>query len=35
MKSQKTTVVEVIVEPRANVYPMIPGGMTIENTIFD
>lgn len=33
--SGKTSVVEVIVEPRANVYPMIPGGMTIENTIFD
>ena len=27
--------VEVIVEPRANVYPMIPGGHSVEETVFD
>jgi acetolactate synthase-1/2/3 large subunit len=33
--SKKTTFVEVIVEPRANVYPMQPAGMPVENMIFD
>ena len=30
----KTAVVEVIVEPRANVYPMIPGGKPVTEMIF-
>ena len=29
------TVVEVIVEPRANVYPMIPGGKSVSDMVFD
>jgi len=24
----------VIVEPRANVYPMIPGGKSVDETVF-
>ena len=35
VKSGATTFVEVIVEPRANVYPMIPGGRSVNDTIFD
>ena len=31
----RTAFVEVIVEPRANVYPMIPGGRSVNDTIFD
>lgn len=34
VKSQKPSVVEVIVEPRANVYPMIPGGKSVDETVF-
>lgn len=33
--SRKTCVVEVIVEPRANVYPMIPGGKSVTEMVFD
>ena len=33
--SAKTTFVEVIVEPRANVYPMQPGGQPVEGMIFE
>ncbi len=32
--SKRTTFVEVIVEPRANVYPMQPGGQPVEGMIF-
>ncbi|MBO6167581.1 MAG: biosynthetic-type acetolactate synthase large subunit [Kiritimatiellae bacterium] len=35
VKSGKPSLVEVIVEPRANVYPMIPGGHGVEDTVFD
>ena len=35
VKSGKTTLVEVIVEPRANVYPMQPGGQPVEGMIFE
>jgi len=35
VKSKKTTVVEVIVEPRANVYPMIPAGKPVSEMVFD
>ena len=34
INSKKTTLIEVIVEPEANVYPMIPGGRTVKETIF-
>ena len=34
MNSKRTTFVEVIVEPRANVYPMQPGGQPVEGMIF-
>ena len=34
VKSARTTFVEVIVEPRANVYPMQPGGQPVEGMIF-
>ena len=34
VKSHRTTFVEVIVEPRANVYPMQPGGQPVEGMIF-
>ena len=34
VKSAKTNFVEVIVEPRANVYPMQPGGQPVEGMIF-
>lgn len=32
--SGKTSVVEIIVEPRANVYPMIPGGKSVTEMVF-
>ena len=32
--SRRTSVVEVIVEPRANVYPMIPGGKSVSEMVF-
>ena len=35
IRSDKTTFVEVIVEPFANVYPMQPGGQPVEGMIFD
>ncbi len=35
VKSGRTTLVEVIVEPRANVYPMQPGGQPVEGMIFE
>ena len=35
MRSKKTTLVEVIVEPRANVYPMIPAGKPVSDMVFD
>jgi acetolactate synthase-1/2/3 large subunit len=35
VNSSKTTLVEVIVEPRANVYPMQPGGQGVESMIFE
>lgn len=35
VKSTRTTFVEVIVEPRANVYPMQPGGQPVEGMIFE
>ncbi len=35
VESGKTALVEVIVEPRANVYPMIPGGKSVSDMIFD
>ena len=35
VESGKTSVVEVIVEPRANVYPMIPGGKSASEMIFE
>ena len=34
INSKKTTFVEVIVEPRANVYPMQPGGQPVESMIY-
>ena len=34
VNSRKTTFVEVIVEPRANVYPMQPGGQPVEGMIY-
>ena len=34
VNSKKTTFVEVIVEPRANVYPMQPGGQPVEAMIY-
>ena len=33
--SGRTAVVEVIVEPRANVYPMIPAGKPVSEMVFD
>ena len=35
VSSGKTSVIEVIVEPRANVYPMIPGGRSVSEMVFD
>lgn len=32
---KRTCVVEVIVEPRANVYPMIPGGKSVTEMVFE
>ena len=34
INSRRTTFVEVIVEPRANVYPMQPGGQPVESMIY-
>lgn len=34
VNSPRTTVVEVIVEPRANVYPMIPAGKPVSEMVF-
>ncbi len=34
VRSPRTTVVEVIVEPRANVYPMIPAGKPVSEMVF-
>ena len=34
VNSGKPTLVEAIVEPRANVYPMQPGGQPVEGMIF-
>jgi len=34
IKSSRTTLVEVIVEPRANVYPMIPAGKPVSEMVF-
>ena len=34
VNSKKTTIVEAIVEPRANVYPMQPGGQPVEGMIY-
>jgi acetolactate synthase-1/2/3 large subunit len=34
VNSKRTTFVEVIVEPRANVYPMQPGGQPVEGMIY-
>ncbi len=34
INSKRTSFVEVIVEPRANVYPMQPGGQPVEGMIF-
>lgn len=34
INSPNTTVVEVIVEPRANVYPMIPAGKPVSEMVF-
>jgi acetolactate synthase-1/2/3 large subunit len=34
VKSDRTTFVEVIVEPRANVYPMIPAGRPVADMVF-
>jgi acetolactate synthase-1/2/3 large subunit len=35
VSSNETTLVEVIVEPRANVYPMIPAGKPVSEMVFD
>ena len=35
VRSRRATLVEVIVEPRANVYPMQPGGQPIGSMIFE
>jgi acetolactate synthase-1/2/3 large subunit len=35
INSKNTTFVEVIVEPRANVYPMQPGGQPVEGMIYE
>ncbi len=35
VNSGVTSLVEVIVEPRANVYPMIPGGKSVTEMVFD
>ena len=34
IRSPRTTLVEVIVEPRANVYPMIPAGKPVSEMVF-
>ena len=35
IRSRRTTLVEVIVEPRANVYPMIPAGKPVSEMVFN
>ena len=35
VKSPRVTLVEAIVEPRANVYPMIPAGRPVEDMVFE
>ena len=35
VRSERTTFVEVIVEPRADVYPMQPSGQPVESMIFE
>ena len=35
VNSTRTSLVEVIVEPRANVYPMIPAGKPVSDMVFD
>ena len=35
INSKRTSFVEVIVEPRANVYPMQPGGQPVEGMIYE
>ena len=35
INSKRTTFVEVIVEPRANVYPLQPGGQPVEGMIYE
>ena len=35
VSSGRPTLVEVIVEPRANVYPMIPAGKPVSDMVFD
>ena len=35
VNSKRTSFVEVIVEPRANVYPMQPGGQPVEGMIYE
>ena len=34
LRSPRTTLVEVVVEPRANVYPMIPAGKPVSEMVF-
>jgi acetolactate synthase-1/2/3 large subunit len=34
LRSRTPTFVDVIVDPRANVYPMIPGGKPVSETVF-
>ena len=34
INAKRTTLVEVIVDPEANVYPMIPGGKSVKEMIF-
>ena len=34
IRSPRTTLVEVVVEPRANVYPMIPAGKPVSEMVF-
>jgi len=34
IRSSRTTLVEVVVEPRANVYPMIPAGKPVSEMVF-
>ena len=34
IRSKKTTLVEIVVDPGANVYPMIPAGRTVADTVY-